>query len=239
MRDRGGSSHEILLDLVGFSSRAGGLQSMSDFKEVTDGKAWLRNVELQAAKMAEVEDGLERGYAHLGMMLWEVSEMQYWRVYHETFRKYLESVAVKAKRTPGQMQQYFLTVRDLSDTFNSSQLESIGITKAMRLRQAKDYAIVLPAEVVKAALDPAVTSKELKKVISTALKMPEEEGDWMDLDFAFYVTPEERATIEDAMCAAEHCDPVTKKTIAESMQKKDVVLKWCMEFLGSHSREGV
>ena len=162
---------------------------MSDFKEFTDGAERMRNVETQAAKMAVVEDGLERGYAHLGMMLLEVAEMQYWRVHHDTFRGYLKSVAVKAKRTPGQMQQYFLTVRDLSDTFNSSQLESMGITKAMRLRQAKDYAIVLPAEVVKAALDSSVTAKELKKVISTALKMPEEEGDYLDLEFEFVVTP--------------------------------------------------
>ena len=192
---------------------------MSDFKEVTDGKAWLRNVEMQAAKMAEVEDGIERGYAHLGMMLWEVSEMQYWRVYHETFRKYLESVAVKAKRTPGQMQQYFLTVRDLSDTFNSSQLESMGITKAMRLRQAKDYAIVLPAEVVKAALDSSVTAKELKKVISTALKMPEEEGDYLDLEFEFVVTPEQRAFAERVLFVAMHTDPFTKSTISRSAQR--------------------
>ena len=213
---------------------------MSDFKEFTDGAERMRNVETQAAKMAVVEDGLERGYAHLGMMLLEVAEMQYWRVHHDTFRGYLKSVAEKSKRTPGQLQQYFLTVRDLSDTFSPDQLESIGITKAIKLRTAKDYAIVLPAAVITAALDPKVTAKDLKKVISVALKMPsdDEDGDWMNLDFAFYVTPEERATIEDAVEAARHTDPVTKQTIEESAQRKDVVLKWCMEFLGAHSGDG-
>jgi hypothetical protein len=88
-----------------------------------------------------------------------------------------------------------------------------------------------------AALDPKISSKELKKLISETLKMPEDDGDWMDLGFEFYVTPEERATIEDAIRAAEHCDPVTKKTVAESVQKKDVVLKWAMEFLGAHAGE--
>lgn len=192
----------------------------------------------QARMMADIDDQSERGYAHLGWMLLEVAEMQYWRVHHETFRDYLRAVALVSKKTAGQLQQYFLTVRDLSDTFTSAQLETMGITKAIRLRAAKDYAIVLPAAVVNAALDPKVTVKELKKVISVALKMPEEEGDWMDLECEFMVTPEQRMTIEAAIDAAMHTDPLTKSTISKSAQMLDVMMKFAMEFLGAHCGDG-
>jgi len=204
---------------------------------MNDGDLLLKEIDEKAYLMALTEAGIERGYAHIGLMLLEVAEMQYWRVRHDSFREYLKVVAAKAKRSPGQLQQYFLTVRDLMDTFTPAEMETIGITKATKLRQAKDYALVLPQTLKTAALDPKISSKELKKLISETLKMPEDDGDWMDLGFEFYVTPEERATIEDAIRAAEHCDPVTKKTVAESVQKKDVVLKWAMEFLGAHAGE--
>jgi len=212
---------------------------MSDFKEFTDGAARLRDVEMQASQMALAEDGLERGYAHLGMMLLEVSEMQYWRIHHDTFRGYLQSVSEQSKKTAGQLQQYFLTVRDLSDTFNAEQLETIGITKAIKLRTAKDYAIVLPAAVVTAALDPKVTAKELKKVISVALKLPsDDDGDWMDLEMEFMVSSEQRKFAEQVIDAAMHTDPVTKTTISKSAQMWDVFEKLGMEFLGAHSGDG-
>jgi hypothetical protein len=187
-----------------------------------------------ALMLAASEGECESGYARLGWMLLEVAEMQYWRIRHSTFREYLRSVSTVSRKTAGQLQQYFLTVRDLSDTFSLAQLETMGITKAIRLRAAKDYALVLPAVVVNAALDSAVSVKDLKKVISLALKMPDEDGDWMDLEMEFYVNPDERATIEAAMSAATRVDPVTKQTISLSMQRKDVVLKWCMEFLSTY-----
>ena len=107
----------------------------------------------------------------------------------------------------------------------------------MRPRGLRD-AIVLPAAIKEAALDARVSVKDLKKIIATTLKMPEEDdGDWMDLD-GFVVSPEERATIEQAINVAKHTEPLTKANIAESAQMKDVVLKLCMEFLGAHSGDG-
>jgi hypothetical protein len=198
----------------------------------------LTQVNQQVIAMAATEEKCERGYAQLGWMLLEVATMQYWRVAHQTFRDYLRTIAMSSKRTASQLQQYFLTVRDLSDTFTLAQLEAMGITKAIRLRTAKDYAIVLPEAVVHAALDPKVTVKDLQKVISTTLKMPEEDGDYLDLGFEFMVSPEERATLEAAVDAAMHTDPVTKTTISKSAQMKDIAMKFAMEFLGAHSGDG-
>ena len=204
-----------------------------------DGDSALRAVESQAREMATVENEAERGYAHLGWLLLEVAQMHYWRVRHNTFHDYLKVVSCHAKKTPSQLQRYLLTVRDLSDTLSSAQMESMGITKAMRLCQAKDYAIVLPAVVVNAALDPKVTVKELKKIISVTLKLPvEEEGDWMDLEMEFIVNAEQRALFEQAINVAMHTEPLTKANISKSAQMLDVMTKFCQEFLGAHSGDG-
>lgn len=210
---------------------------MSDNMRV-DAGLLMAAIEKQAADMAIAENGVERGYAHLGWMILEVAEMQYWRVKHDTFRDYLVGVASRAKKTVPQIQRYFLTVRDLIDTFTAKQLEDMGITKAIKLRAAKDYAIVLPKVVIDAALDPDVTVAGLKKVISVALKMPEEEGDWMDCEMEFMVTPEQRTLIEGTINIAMHTEPLTKTTISKSAQMLDVMTKFCMEFGGAHSGDG-
>jgi len=199
----------------------------------------LKRVQTQMVMLDAAEDGLERGYAALGYTLLEVSEMQYWRLHFKSFQEYLDSLAVKSHKSAGRLKQYLLAVRDLQNTFTRPQLESMGITKALQIRQAKDYAIVLPDNLRAAALDQTVTASALKKLIATTLRVPEEEGDWMDLDFAFMVTPEQRATIEDAINAAKHTDPVTKATISESAQNLDIMLKLSMEYLGAHAGEVV
>src|ERR1035437_2573003 len=209
-----------------------------DMEEPRTGEYVLNQVTYQAAGLSESEDECERGYATLGWMLLEVSSMQYWRINHETFRDYLRGVAMVSTKSAAQLHQYFLTVRDLSDTFNLAQLEAMGITKAIRLRAAKDYAIVLPQVVIDAALDPKVTAKDLKKVISLALKMPVEDGDWMDLECEFMVTPEQRKLLEESIDVAARTEPLTKSTISHSAQMLDIMTKFAMEFLGAHSGDG-
>jgi len=205
---------------------------------IVNGDEKLDAVNQKAALLATTEGQCESGYAQLGWMLLEVATLQLWRVRYETFREYLRAVAMVSKKTDGQLHQYFLTVRDLSDTFTAAQLEAMGITKAIRLRAAKDYSIVLPQAVVEAALDSKVTVKELQKVISTTLKMPEEEGDWMDLEFEFMVTPEQRALFEQVIDTAMRTEPLTKATISKSAQMLDVMTKLAQEYLGSHCGDG-
>lgn len=199
----------------------------------------LMQVEKHATEMAKTERICERGYAHLGWLLLEVKEMDYWRVHYSTFRDYLKGVALISQKSVEQLHRYWLTVRDLTDTFTIAQLEEIGISKAMKLRVAKDYAIILPDDIIAAALDSKVTVRDLKKLITTTLRMPEEEGDWMDLDCAFYVTADQRATIEEAIRVAMHTEPLTKVTVSKSAQMLDIIMKWSMEFLGAHSGDGI
>ena len=198
----------------------------------------LDRVRAQAEHLGAQGDGLEKGYADLGWDLLEVAEMQYWRVNHDTFKEYLKLIGARAKMTVPMLQRYMLTVRDLSDSFSREQLELMGITKAMRLRAVKDFAIVLPRSVVEAALDPKITVAEMKKITSKELKLPEEEEvDWMDCEMEFSVTAEQRLTIEQAIKAAMHADPPTKLNISRPAQMLDVMMKLSMEFLGANPVE--
>ena len=206
---------------------------------IQKGDAALVTVDTKAAEMAVATDSCERGFAHLGYLLLEVAEMQYWRVKFDTFQEYLKSVGKAAKKTPGELQKYFLTVRDLIDTFTPDQLEQMGITKAIKLRNTKDYAIVLPQAVIDAALDPEVTVKDLKEVVARVLKMPEDEkAEYIDLEFEFLATPERKAFVEQVLYAVDHTEPFPKKTISAAEQAWQRFEKMGMEFLSSHSGDG-
>jgi hypothetical protein len=194
----------------------------------------LKKVEREATKLGESSANLEQGFVALGYAVLEIAESRCWQISHDRFRDYINELAPKCGKTPDQLQRYFLTVRDLIDVFSREQLQVIGITKAMFLRVRKDYLLIFPREVVDAALNPKVSVAELKRITSKFLNAPEEDdADWFDLEAEFIVTPEERATIEDAVRAAEHTDPVIKATKSKSARMKEVILRWSMEYLGA------
>lgn len=195
----------------------------------------MKAADAQAEKMATDEGNLQRGYAQLGFMLLEVSEMQYWRITFDSFLQYLEYISKISKKSVGHLRQYFLAVRDLNDVFTQEELENIGITKAVKLRKARDYAIVFPKNIIDAALNPDVTANELQKIIGVALNVPkdEEPGDWFEV--GFIVSPEEKKLIDDTFYVMRRVDPITKDTLDESAQAKDVFLKMCFECFGTYA----
>ena len=198
----------------------------------------LKDINVKAADLANSYVEAERGFVQLGWMILEASEMQYWAIRYDNFTDYLKTVAQISGRTVSQLRQYFLTVRDLSNEFSAEQLTQMGITKAIKVRQSKDTALVIPPTIRTAALDNTVTAKELQRIIKETLKLPEEvEGDWYELD-GFYVTAEQRATLEQALDVAKHTEPLTKSTVSESAQSLDVMMKFAMEFLGAHNGDG-
>lgn len=200
--------------------------------------AALSLVNEKALELSKVENECERGWAHFGRLVLEVAEMGYWQLKYDRFADYLKDVSVVARKTPAQLKRYFLTVRDLSNVFDSDQLEKVGITKAMKCRTALDYAIVLPSAIINAALDPKITAMELKKVISVTLKMPEEEDKGIWIDVEMMATAEQAQFIKETFDIAKHTEPITKSTISEEQQNLDVMLKLCMEFRSGHTGDG-
>jgi len=205
---------------------------------MSEAESLLKSVNIRAAELADNEKANESGYVSLGWMMLEVAEMGYWHVRYDSFTEYLKTVAQISKRSVPQLRQYFLAVRDLSSTFDSAELGRMGISKALKLRQAKDYVKILPQNIVDAALDSTVSVKDLRKLIATELKMPDDKGDYLDCEMEFLVSPEQRATIEEAISVAMRTEPITKATISKAQQRLDVMMKFAMEFLGAHNGDG-
>lgn len=202
--------------------------------ETTKAFNLLKATVAQAEKMASDEANLETGFAHLGFLILESVEMQYWRVQFENFRQYLESISKVSKKSVPQLKQYFLTARDLSDSFSREQLESMGITKALRLLKAKRYTQTIPPDIAAAALDPTITAAELKKKIQLKFNMPKDDpgADWFEL--GFIVTPEEHTLILDTLRVMRRVDPMTSEALDEEAQNKDAFMKMCLECLGTY-----
>jgi hypothetical protein len=196
----------------------------------------LEAVKRKAVRLGSDTEGVEEGFVSLGYELLKVNENEYWRLFFARWRDYVEDLAPTCGKTYDQLQRYFLTVRDLLNVFTKEQIQKMGITKAMEMRKAKDYAVgVFPKSVVDAALDPKVPLRALHKLIATELKLPQEEpGDWMNCECEFMVTPEQRLVIESAIQSVMHTDPVIKKTISKSAQMLEVMLRFSMEWLGAY-----
>jgi hypothetical protein len=203
---------------------------------VDKAKQVLAAIDQSATTLGASSTGLERGFAALGFMLLEASSMHYWDAYYETFREFLSDVSLRCGRSIDQLQRYFLTVRDLSDSFSREEMETMGITKAMKVRQVLDYPSGLPAKVRESALDPAVTVKDLKRVIHENVKFPEEphEGEWVDYEAEGYVSADRKATLDLAIYAAMHTEPIISTKNSKGAQMLEVLERFAQEYIAGH-----
>jgi hypothetical protein len=198
----------------------------------------LAEVSALVSSLAAAEQQLEKGYGKLAFMLKDVSENRYWDGEYKSFSEYLTYLSSTYRLGRAQFYNYLSAARDLNVT--EDQLNTMGISKALVLRDAKNFNPILPVGAVKAALDPEVTTKELKEILFKANHVPPpDEGEWMDLNFEFMVTPEERLVLENAANAARHGDPTVSEKLKPSAQLKAIALKWAMEYLSSNSNDVV
>jgi len=199
-------------------------------------KDLMEMIDEDALHLGASSTGLERGFATLGFMILEVAQMHYWEVHYDTFQQFLADVSGRCGRSINQLNRYFLTVRDLSEIFTQEDLETMGISKAMQVRQVKDYPTGIPAKVREAALDPSVTAKELKKVIHEEIKFPDEphEGEWVDYEAEGYVTADRKATLDAAVFAAMHTEPLINMKNSKGAVMLEVLERWAQEYISSH-----
>lgn len=195
----------------------------------------LAEVETLAAKLGAAEAQLEHGYGALACRLKEVSENRYWEGTYKSFGEFLTHLKDKHNVGRSQLYAYLSTARELDGDVTEAQLSEMGISKALVLRDAKNANSLLPADAVTKALDPAVTTKDLKKILFKANTPELEQGNYIDLGFEFMVTAEEASVFNAAANAARHMDPPISDTLKPSAQSKEIALRWAMEFLGSHS----
>ena len=196
----------------------------------------LQQVETLVAKLAAAEGQLELGYASLAYLLSDVSEHRYWDGTYKSFGEFINHISSAYNIGKSQLYNYLATARDLGDGVTEDQLNTMGISKALALRDAKNATGAIPPNVLTAALDPKVTVKDIKRLLYDAgtITAPED-GSWMDLDASCYCTEEERREINDAANAARHIDPPVSESQKEFFQRKEIMLRFAREFLAANA----
>lgn len=209
---------------------------MTEAIVTTEAQTKLAEAEAMAAKLGVAESQVERGWGLLACRLKDISENRYWEVSYKSFGEFLAHLRDTHNLGRAQLYNYISSARELAGVVTEDQFTSMGISKAMVLRDAKTANPILPADAVAKALDPDVTAKELKKILFESNNLPTpEEGSWVDLGFEFMVTDEERQVLQAAANAARHTDPPVKDTLKPSAQAKEIALRWAMEYLGGHA----
>lgn len=200
----------------------------------------IAEVEKLAAQLGEAESQLEKGYGALAFRLKDISENRYWEFSYASFGEFLKHIQEAHKLGRAQLYRYMAVARELDGVVTEKQLTDMGISKAEELLKAHDKNPILPADAVNQALDPTVTTKDLKEILFNADNEPEpEDGSFIDLGFSFMVTEEEKEVLQAAANAARHGDPPIDGKLKPSAQLKLIALKWAMEYLGANSGDVV
>lgn len=197
----------------------------------------LSAVESLVEQLADAEQKLEAGYAHLGLLLDDVMKQRYWEGTYESFGSFMAHLSEKYNVGRAQLYNYRHTVTKLLEAgIEPEEMNKMGINKARALARVENP----PANVIEAALKPTVTAKQVENMLDEALHRPQrEDTEWHNLQFKFYLTDEEYATLSDAANAARHGDPAIPNDVSETEQNKQIVLKWAQEYLASHSEDVV
>lgn len=194
----------------------------------------LSTVEVLAEKLGAAEGMLERGYAEFAEALMVVQDNKFWLPAFPSWGKYLASVTERHKMGQRQVYHKVAVVKELRGSVSIADMTEMGISKASVLADIHRLNGSLPENAVEQA-KLATTTKELKKALAEALHLPEEEiGGWMDLEFGFMVTDEERREIQDALDLARRIDPPVSTSLKDFQQRKEVCLRLCREFLATY-----
>jgi hypothetical protein len=198
--------------------------------------AKLAQVEELAKKLAAAENILEQGYAKLAFLLEEVAEKRHWIGTYESFGDFVTHISESYQIGKSQLYNYRAAARDLEGAVTQEQMDTMGISKALALREAQNSTGAIPQNILTAALDQKTTVKDIKKLLYDAgtITRPED-GTWADLDYSCYCTDEERQEINDASKAARRMDPPISETLPEHVQRKEVLLRFSREFLAAYA----
>jgi hypothetical protein len=211
----------------------------SGYPEVTEeemAQEALGLVEELATKLGAAEGLLEAGYAQFAQALLDVQKNRYWQNEFESWGAYFAHVCEKFKLGSRQLYHKVATVKELDGVVDLSALTEMGITKASVLAKTVRGFGTLPEGIIEQAKNPETTAKELKKAIAEALHQPEiPDDDWLDLEYAFYVTPEEREEIREAEKIARAIDPPISNSLKDFQQRKEVLIRFVREFLATYA----
>lgn len=209
---------------------------MTEALMTLEAESKLQAVEVLVDGLSKMEGQLELGYGKLAHMILEVSEKRYWAGKYNSFGEYRDYLSEKFQIGRAQLYKYLSVARELGGDVTQDELSTMGISKAMLLKESKEEKGTLDAASVQAALDPEVTAKKLKQILfENSNPSTNETGVWFDVDFSSYADYEKQQTINDAANAARHQDPPIPESWPEHVQKMEILYRICQEFLAAYS----
>jgi hypothetical protein len=205
---------------------------------------------VDAIRTGEVK--LATSYARLGSLLMKVKERRHWLTWgFESFGKYIDDLRGKIGRQRSQLYNIVSVAERLLPSISESNLEKIGITRANQLNYFAKHSGRNPAVVVwqsdtqepkrtllEVALDPTCSVEILHVAVLEELHQKGETlGTWFDIG-GFYVEADERKEINQAIELAKRVEPMIDRALPDHFQRKEVVLRWVREFVGTYAGEG-
>lgn len=183
------------------------------------------------------ETDLATHYVQMGIKLESVRARQYWILWgHQSFGRYIDTIKEKVHKGRTQIYATISVAEKLLPHVSESDLEKMGISKALELKKLVSKTGCAPSpEILAKALDPKVDLKELRaEIFKNQNSIGEDKGVYFDLG-GFWVTEEEKKEIEDVFQLAAKTDPVIDKALPEWAQRKEVIQRLCMEFQSTYS----
>lgn len=198
-----------------------------------------RKVESLLGAIKTGELSLATNYVQLGNQLLTVRSNKYWVPLGFTnFGKYIESVKDRIQIGRTQLYLYISTVEKLLPSVNESQLNQMGISKAVELQRVVSQTGAQPTqELIDFALDPSHTRENVKGEVYKHLNIQTPTATGIYFEIGCYVTQEEREEIQRGLDVATKIDPVIPTDWPENNRNKEILLRLIREFLGTYESE--
>jgi len=205
-------------------------------KDNLEAQSTLTEIDSLADNICAEEKQLNSRWVRLGVLVHTVRAKKYWlEAGCQNFGQYVEYVGLRVGKGRSQVYQYVSVAETLLPQISEAVLTEMGITDANELKKmAVATGKPVPQNIIDAALDPDKTIDHLKADIADVThEAPVDKGKWFDLG-GFYLTDDEKALVGSAYKTATQLDPVIRHDIPGHIQTKEVVLRWCQEFLSTY-----
>ena len=205
--------------------------------DIEDARKTQGEIESLAGSISDTERKLNSEWVRFGVLVHKVRSRKYWMNYgHDSFGQYVQTLENRIGRKRAYIYMCVGAAEKLLPQLTAESLVEMGISRANELQKfVTNTGRLVPEEMVELALNPESTLEELKaRVANVTHGEPEENTRWFDLG-GFYVTPDDKALIEEATKIAKSLDPVIAHDVPDHVQRKEVIIRWCQEFMSTYA----
>lgn len=211
-------------------------------QEILSANVVKANVENLISTIEKSAKALNESYVSLGAALVTVSDKKLWMVWGlKSFGEYLETVGPRINYSRSQMYNIIGIAEKLLPVVSEENLVKMGVTKAGMLAKAvKNTGEPPTEELVSKAVDPKTKADEFEEEVAHAFHMvePNSKGKFYSLGFVMLEDDEKTEFMNAVQIAikmgAEVKHPVEKWTDLTPTEKKIVLQKWIMEYVGTY-----